>query len=745
MTRAARTARRSEPPRSSVQSPGRSLRDRLLGERPRDLLVLAALATALYANSFGVGLILDSQLLILQDPRIRAVRSENLRSILTEDYIPVRPFVSGVYRPLTTLSYLANYAVLGNGPRPAGYHAVNLLLHVANAALVYLLVGIVLRSRAYAFWTAALFTAHPIATEAVTNVIGRADLLAALAVLGGTLLYIRSTQAAGRAKVGWLVGLSVVTALGLLAKENAIAIVGVVLLYDLTFRLRSSSARPLADTLGQLGEFFRAGYVAFLPALLAVGWLRWRVYADTVVQRPPFIDNPLVGADFWSARLTALKVLGRSVALLAWPRTLSWDYSYDQIALVRWPLEGWEDWQAPLALVGLVAAGVVAVRSRRRQPGLCFFLLFALVTMLPTANLIVSIGTIMAERFLYLPSVGFAACVVLGLAAVAERLRRPRASVMMPMLVALVVAAFGLRTVARNWDWCDELRLAQSGIEAAPRSAKVYWEYASTLSHRDGLERADVEALIAHAEQALSIMEHPPLPTELQVSNIPLLLGIYYKTKGTQLASRGEDGREWYGRAAAMLERATQIEAAHIDEYRRARLRRGLGEEQIAELGGQELPYHLGEVYLLLGEPAKAAAAFDRLRRLAPLAAQSHVSVARAAMATGDLERAVRSLTIAVALGRRDAETQGLMVDAYRRLDPHGCAVSERGDHRQVEGSCPIVRANVCAAYAELVEISIGARQWELGRRVGEAAIRTRDCEPAPFEQLLARLAEQRR
>src|SRR5437879_200346 len=80
-----------------------------------------------------------------------------------------------------------------------------------------------------AFFTAALFTTHPIATEAVTNIIGRADLLATLAVLGGTLLYLRSGQESGRPRTAWLLGLALGTTLGLLAKESAVGILGAML------------------------------------------------------------------------------------------------------------------------------------------------------------------------------------------------------------------------------------------------------------------------------------------------------------------------------------------------------------------------------------------------------------------------------------------------------------------------------------------------------------------------------------
>jgi tetratricopeptide (TPR) repeat protein len=730
----------TKPAAPDLEAMARALRARLSGDRARDVLALAVLATVLYVNAFGVGLILDNQGLVVQDARVHAVRSENVSSIFTQDYMAGRAIVSGVYRPLTTLSYLVNYAVLGNGTNPAGYHAVNLLLHVANAALVYLLAGLLLRRRVPALCTAALFTAHPIATEAVTNVIGRADLLAALAVLGGTLLYVRTTQQDGAARRRSLVALGIVAFLGLLAKENAVAILGVMIAYDLTYRVGAGRAGGEPAERRGVGALLRSGYAAVLAAFAVVGVIRWGVYAGSVVQRPSFIDNPLVGVDFWTARLTALEVLGRSFALLVWPRTLSWDYSYHQIPLARWPLTGWQDWQAVLALVGVAVALGVTAWSRRRRPALCFFVLFALVTFLPTANLLVTIGTIMAERTLYLPSVGVAGCVVVVLGALAERLPARAGAVLMPAVVAVLVVALGARTIVRNRDWTDEVRLTQSGIESAPRSAKVYLAYASALSHQNGLQGADVEALIAHAEQALAIMDDPPLPLALQESNVPLLLGIYYKTKGTQVVNGGEEAQAWYQRAAVMLERAAAIQAEQNDEYRAAGHARGLSDDRIPTLGGYELPYQLGDLHMLLGEPLKAVGDFEQVRRLAPLSPDTHVAIARAATATGDVEGAVRALTLAVTL-RRDPATQRLIVDAFRRLDPGGCSVKTYPDHVELDGTCPIVRTHFCDAYVELMELSIQQKQWYLGRRVGEAAIKTGDCDRAPFEKLLAQVA----
>ena len=102
------------------------------------MLALWALVLAAYSNSFRAGLVFDSAMVITGDTRIRAATPRNLGLILTEGYWHGNT-TSGLYRPLTTASYLLNYAVFGNGTHPAGYHWVNLALHAVNVSLVYLL------------------------------------------------------------------------------------------------------------------------------------------------------------------------------------------------------------------------------------------------------------------------------------------------------------------------------------------------------------------------------------------------------------------------------------------------------------------------------------------------------------------------------------------------------------------------------------------------------------------------------
>jgi 4-amino-4-deoxy-L-arabinose transferase-like glycosyltransferase len=141
---------------------------------------------------------------------------------------------------------MLNYAVFGNGADPAGYHWVNLTLHAVNVLLVYFLAISVLGSPAPAFAVAALWGVHPLLTESVTNIVGRADLLAAFGVMAGLLCYIKSASAAGRNKLLWLTALAAAQAIGLFSKENAAILPGILFLYDLTWPTGRWRERALA-------------------------------------------------------------------------------------------------------------------------------------------------------------------------------------------------------------------------------------------------------------------------------------------------------------------------------------------------------------------------------------------------------------------------------------------------------------------------------------------------------------------
>jgi protein O-mannosyl-transferase len=451
------------------------------------LAVLWALISAAYSNSFQSGLVFDSAIAISKDPRIHAATPENLRLILTEQYWHGST-TPGLYRPLTTLSYLVNYSVFGNGTHPAGYHWVNLALHEVNVSLTYALGLLVIGAPTPAFALAALWGLHPLLTESVTNVVGRADLLAALGVLTGLLCYLKSASATGWRKLFWLAGMVVAQGVGLFSKENAAVLPTIMLLFDFTWPGRAPWR-----------ERVRA-YAALTLPFAALFYCRGGAHLQVVAR---LSDNPLAGADFWTARLTALKVIGNYMGLIIWPARLSADYSYNAVPLFGWHPARWEDAKALIAVAVCGCAVLLAARFYRVQKPAFFFLGFFFIALFPTSNLVILIGSIMAERFVYLPSIGLVGCVVGVTHALAVRGSREPQLAMRSVGIALgfLCLACGVRTFARNADWVDELRLWTSAVKACPGSAKTHYNLADALLQLPGR----LPDAIAEYEAALRI------------------------------------------------------------------------------------------------------------------------------------------------------------------------------------------------------------------------------------------------
>jgi tetratricopeptide (TPR) repeat protein len=416
-----------------------------------------------YSHSFQGGMVFDSARVISQDARIRTATPQNAKLILTEEYW-YKSAPSGLYRPLTTFSYLVNYAILGNGTSPEGYHWVNLALHAINVALVYALGLSILGEAALALALAALWGLHPLLTDSVTNIVGRADLLAAFGVLAGLLCYMKAISATGRRRLAWIAGLVAAQAVGLFSKENAAVLPGVMLLYDIAWSRRATwRARVPA-------------YAALALPFAAFFYLRAQVHTHMWIDPA---ENPLLGADFWIARFTAVKVIGRLLWLFIWPVRLSADYSYNGMPLFTWsPV----DLTALLALAACVAALVLAVRWRHTRKPLFFFIFVFFLALLPTSSLIFLIGSIMAERFVYLPSIGLAGCAVAWLGT----FQRPAARRIAWIAMSLLCLAFAARTYARNLDWRDAPTFWAATVNASPSAARPHNNLGDALSQLPG-------------------------------------------------------------------------------------------------------------------------------------------------------------------------------------------------------------------------------------------------------------------
>ena len=653
--------------------------------RVRAVLFLIALAA--YVNSFGLGLAQDSKTIVTADARVQAATADNIKAILTKNYWWPKAG-DGLYRPVTTLSILFNYAALGNGPNPAGYHIVNFLLHAMNVWLVYELALLLLSRAGPAFFAAALWAVHPIGTEAVTSIVGRADLLAAMSVLGGLLLYIRNQSR-------WApLALFAIATAGVFAKENAAVLIGLMLLWDVSF-----ARKPRWQS-----------YAAVGASLVLLAVVRHAVLGALPPAEPPYVDNPLFRADFWTARWTAIKVVGLDLWLLLCPAILSCDRS--QIALSTWS-DPWV-WLSLLAIAAILAVALTRYRSDR----LIFWAAgFFAIAILPTSNLAILIGAAMAERFLYLPSLAF---VVIATALLYRMKNEQYAKAALIALLAL----YAVRTMARNPAWNDNTSLALADLPNSPRSFRLHDMLAKELYDRDN--RGNIDRAIQEEEAAWKLLA--PVPVRESEPLTPTMLAVYYSAKA-DLVSAPEQ-KAWYEKSLAILLKAREISRAIENDY--DDLQRARGGPLISRAANQELYLTLANVYMHLDDYPAAVEALRYGKGVNPRTLECYDGLSLAYSTLDDFPKAVVTMEEKALVDNFQPATMAAIRDLYLKTPDGQCAFVQRGSRFEFNlAGCPRVKGDVCAAFADLAQAYRDSRSPDNAEQVQSAATQRYAC-PVP-------------
>jgi Tfp pilus assembly protein PilF len=395
--------------------------------------LLLAVAALVYANSVTNDFTMDDiPLYVVNNPQ---VTHPSLRALFTPSNF------TNAFRPVTFATFAFDWKI-GQGLAPE-FHFTNLVLHALVTLLLYMLLQTLFQglpqANSIAFVAALLFAVHPIHTEAVASISGRAELLAAGFLFAAWLLHLKDRE----------VPALLCFALAVLSKESAVAFLPLVIVGDYaTSRWKT------------LSGYLRIAAVTVL--YLAVLWQVRRIHPH--ISGTPFMDNPLVALPALPRVLNALRVAWKYIALQLYPATLSCDYSFNQIPVYR----TWRELvPTAFATAAVFAAWIWAVRKRRQ--GLVIAGALYVAAFIVTANVFIPIGTIMGERLAYLPSAGF--CLLLALAW--NWLRERQRTIALAVL-AVLIAALGVRTIARNRDWRNNDTLYTAQLTSAPNSTKTH-------------------------------------------------------------------------------------------------------------------------------------------------------------------------------------------------------------------------------------------------------------------------------
>jgi tetratricopeptide (TPR) repeat protein len=448
------------------------------------VLLLAAGGLAVYANSLGGAFCYDENIVILGNDHVQ--KDGQLGAILTGTYWGTaagrQNVASWGYRPLTILSYYATRKIAGNDP--FWYHFVNVILHAAVGILLLLwLLRLEVPTRLAAA-ASALFVLHAVHTEAVAQIVGRAELIAALFMLLALIVNERTRTGSLRRRLGTAALAAPLVFAGLLGKEDALAFIPAALAADLLVEGRGETLRGAVRRI--VGERWAVYLVYLLPALAFLA-VRHVLFGHAL---PTFdvhvVDNPLAAMPAALRPLGAVAVFGKALQLLVLPVHLSADYGYAQIPVERF-------YAMPAFYVGfLLLAGVTALvlRFRKAVPEVFFGWTLFILCYLPVSNALFLIHTILGERILYIPSMGF--CVAL--AAVPGRAwssSRPAARAAALSLLGALLVFHAVRTPLRNADWKDDLTLFEKTAQVSDRSVRVLNNHGNVLLLRGDLDGAE--------------------------------------------------------------------------------------------------------------------------------------------------------------------------------------------------------------------------------------------------------------
>jgi protein O-mannosyl-transferase len=428
---------------------------------------LAAIISYYPAFSYGrdiEGFIMDDAVAVKRNPLVTG-DTVTLSDYFRKDFWGLDLFAGTwthkSFRPITTFSYRLNYLLHGIGS--SGFHAVNVILH----AVVSVMLGKLAREMfGYSkFWSAivgGIFACHPVHTENVLYLVGRADILATLLSIISLQMYHRDNTIMACVFVG----------LSGLAKEVGFMVLPVLIVLEMVKVLRRAKDRDMTKM-----------YILVLASCLFF-LLRHRHTSGTSINMS-VQDNPIQFETSWLTRFLSFSYIhGIYMRLLIFPFQLCYDYSLNAIPLLfetsdirlLLPLTGYS---VLFTLVFLTLAeirkasdkkGEDSETSRSLTSYSVFGLGFTVLTFFPASNILFPVGTVVGERLLYLPSLGYA----IGLVGLLRYFQVSKG------IAVWIVFILGYRNLLRTDDWKDAATLFLRDGVKQPKSAKTQFNIGVT-------------------------------------------------------------------------------------------------------------------------------------------------------------------------------------------------------------------------------------------------------------------------
>jgi tetratricopeptide (TPR) repeat protein len=609
------------------------------------LALVLAFSVLSYANSLQNEFVFDDILVIVENPGIRGV--EKLPRLLG--------FGRGKlsYRPMRVLSYALDYTLneklwyyVGNyqgrekGLNPLGFHISNIAFHIITSFLVFLVVFRLAGSFRVAFLASAIFALHPVHTDSVTYLSGRRDILCALFYLLGFYCFLRYRQ---NSKLSLIIAAFVFYVFSLGSKEMGVTLPFLFFSYDVLQQFpvkRRTTVRALFKELLSSAKKTITQSPS-LYAILCLGALTFSYYKIFV--KSPSYQTTFYGESPYITFLTVGRILAHYIHLLLYPVNLNADYSLNAFPLSSSLFEP----SSFLSLLLLIGIAYLCFWLLGRDKLMAYGIIWFFVTLLPVCHIFPH-HELLAEHYLYIPSVGF--CLISALL-FHSAFKKGKYSVPISICLIVIGLFFSVRIADRNRDWRDGLTFWEKTRKTAPECARVHVNLSEVYANAGRLDDA-----LSAAQKALSIN-----PNHIEGRNN---LGTLYERKGM------------YDEAIAEFKKALALRP----RYAKAHLNLGLS-------------------YFRTGEKDKAVSHYKQALSIKPYYADAYNYLGVVYSSEGKLDEAIKHYKWAQAINPSYAEAYYNLGLAYAKQKEWDKAIDQYKQVLSIKPQNTSARNNLAIAY----------------------------------------------
>lgn len=604
-------------------------------------LLIVAFSFLLYGNTINNRYALDDFYVTGNNPVVQQ-GIKAIPAIFSSYYISINAEEGGQhnygYRPITKVTYALEWQFFGENPHAS--HFINILLYALTGLLLFQLLRKLLKNYPlmFPFLTVMLFLAHPLHTEVVASLKNREELLSFLGALFALKYFLKFHETGKKLNILWG---AIAFSLGFLSKANIMTFLVVIPLVMYFF----TDVKPKKILL----------LAGSLIAILAITLIVPRLFLGVSSRPLQFIENPLLFNTSLADRIgTSFMVLLFYLKMLVFPHPLVFYYGFNMI-----PVSGMGNplvWISILVHLGLFAYAIWKIREKHILP---FAILFYLINISLYANLVTPVTGLVAERSLYIASLGFCLALVYGFfrlfgsepSDLKIQAKKLNYVILASVIIAIPATA---KTISRNADWKNDLNLYAADIPYLENSAKANFIYATNLRTsvvdrlKSGISRNQVKAdamiSIKHFKQAakiyprysdawnnlgevfLLVLNEPDSAVqyfEKAVETNPRFTAAFYNLGYTyQVTDQPE-------KAIPQYEKALELEPYEVRAMSNlAKLYQQTGETEKAIALNEDiiiinpeldLPYiNLGTYAMRNGDPAKALEYFEKAVQLNP-------------------------------------------------------------------------------------------------------------------------------